>query len=135
MSLQNKSSAYNAEYESGVLLIRVGDEIDHHSAKYVREEIDRDLFYYRPATLILELGGVCFMDSSGLGLILGRYTKIKELGGSMRLLNPTKEVIRLLDLAGAKKLFPIDYSADGSVKGILKPDDILNTTRERRNNS
>ena len=125
ISIRGKASAYSAEYESGVLLIRLSGEIDHHSAKSVREDIDRDLFYYRPATLVLDLGGICFMDSAGLGLILGRYTKIRELGGSMRLLNPTKEIVRLLELAGAKKMFPVDYSESGTVKGILKPDDFI----------
>nr|MBQ4317722.1 anti-sigma factor antagonist [Clostridia bacterium] len=122
MSTRSKPTGYSAEYESGVLLIRLNGEIDHHSAKEVRENIDRELFYYRPATLILDLGSIGFMDSAGLGLILGRYTKAKELGGTVRLLNPTPAIVKLLELAGALKMFPVDYSAEGKVKGMIKPD-------------
>jgi len=121
MSSKSKPADYSASYESGVLLLRVSGEIDHHSAKDVRESIDRELFYYRPDTLIMDMSSVGFMDSAGLGLILGRYTKIKELGGTLRILNPTDEIRRLLELAGTAKLIPIDYSETGAVKGMIKP--------------
>ena len=132
MSTRSKSTDYSVEFESGVLLIRLKGEIDHHSAKDVRENIDRELFYYRPATLILDLGSISFMDSAGLGLILGRYTKIRELDGTMRLLNPTPAIVKLLELAGALKMFPIDYSAEGKIKGMIKPDKFKNTASDER---
>jgi anti-anti-sigma regulatory factor len=48
------------------------------------------------------------MDSSGLGLILGRYTKVKDLGGEMAIENPSEEILKILRLAGADKLFGLD---------------------------
>ena len=94
-----KPADYSVSYESGVLLIKVSGEIDHHSAKPLRESIDRELFYYRAATVILDLSAISFMDSAGLGLILGRYNRVLELDGTLRLLNPTKEIQRLMELA------------------------------------
>lgn len=89
-------------------------EIDHHSAKSVREEIDHAMYLYRPKILALDLSGISFMDSSGLGLILGRYTKQKALGGKLVLANPTPAIWKLLTLSGADKLCPIER---GTQKG------------------
>ena len=95
------------EYDGGILIVKMSGEIDHHTAKRAREEIDTALYLYRPSTVIIDLWGVGFMDSSGLGLILGRYTKAKELGGRLIVANPTEAVERILNLAGTHKLITI----------------------------
>ena len=95
------------EYDGGILIVKPSGEIDHHSAKSLREEIDTALYLYRPSTVIIDLAGIGFMDSSGLGLILGRYTKAKELGGRLILANPAPSVERILNLAGTHKLITI----------------------------
>lgn len=89
------------------LMITISGDIDHHSAKYIREEIDRAIFYFRPKVSVLDLSGVSFMDSSGLGLILGRYTRMKESGGLLKLLDPSKETTKILYLAGLEKYIPV----------------------------
>ena len=66
-----------------VLSIHVRGEIDHHTASEIRRGIDGVLFEKRPHKLILDLSAVSFMDSSGLGLIMGRYAVMKELDGEM----------------------------------------------------
>ncbi len=121
MSYNKNPAGYTVRYESGVLLIKLCGEVDHHSAKPIREDIDRELFYYRAATVIIDLSEISFMDSAGLGLILGRYTRTKELGGSLRLLNPTPDIVRLLELAGCMSLIPVDYREDSNIRGMMKP--------------
>ena len=96
------------KWANGRLTVLVRGEVDHHSAKGLREEIDHAMYLYRPETLALDLSGVDFMDSSGLGLILGRYTKLQTLGGKLVVTRPTSEIRKLLQLAGAEKLFPIE---------------------------
>lgn len=96
------------KWANGRLTVLVRGEVDHHSAKGLREEIDHAMYLYRPETLALDLSGVDFMDSSGLGLILGRYTKLRTLGGKLVVSRPTPEIRKLLQLAGADKLFPIE---------------------------
>lgn len=86
------------------MIIYLSGEIDHHSAKDIRESVDRLLIMQRPDKLILDLSGVDFMDSSGLGLILGRYRKIKESGGEMYLANVSDRTLRILKMAGVDKL-------------------------------
>ena len=92
------------------LIIRVPGEIDHHSAKAIREEIDRAIFYHRPQTLALVLSEVSFMDSSGLGLILGRLSRIKELGGELVIADPSLQVMKILRLAGLERKIRIERS-------------------------
>ncbi len=98
------------EYDEGILIIKISGDIDHHSAKPLREEIDTNLYLYRASTVILDLAGVDFMDSSGLGLILGRYTKINDLGGRLIIANPDDSVAKILALAGTEKLITIKRS-------------------------
>ena len=96
------------EYSNKTLYVRPIGDIDHHSAKYMREEIDRELYKYQPQTMIIDLSSVDFMDSSGLGLILGRYTKINMLGGVLKVANPSNKIEEILVLAGTDRLIPIE---------------------------
>lgn len=95
-------------YSNKTLYVKLNGDIDHHSAKYIREEIDRDLYKYQPDTVIMELSAVDFMDSSGLGLILGRYTKVNLLGGILKVANPNERIEEILKMAGTDKLIPIE---------------------------
>ena len=96
------------EYSNKTLFVRLSGDIDHHSAKYIREDIDKELYKYQPETMIIDLSSVEFMDSSGLGLILGRYTKINMLGGILKVANPSEKIEEILLLAGVDKLIPIE---------------------------
>ncbi|MBO4217209.1 MAG: anti-sigma factor antagonist [Clostridia bacterium] len=83
-------------------------EIDHCRAVRIREQIDRALYTERPETLELRLGKVDFMDSSGIGLILGRYEKAKAIGCRTVISSPTKRVSRLLTMSGIDKIIKIE---------------------------
>lgn len=96
------------DYSNNTLFVRLYGDVDHHTAKYMREEIDRELYKYNPQTMIIDLEAVDFMDSSGLGLILGRYTKINMLGGMLKVANPSGKIEEILLMAGADKLIPIE---------------------------
>lgn len=94
--------------DNGVLTIYLDGDIDHHSAQSIRARIDTKLFVQRPDKLVLDLSQVHFMDSSGLGLILGRYAKATELGIPCVLVNPNPPIRRILDLAGTERLIKIE---------------------------
>ncbi len=74
-------------------------EIDHDSAQNLRILIDNALISRVPSVLVLDFGGVGFMDSSGLGLILGRQRKARALGCRLRIQHAPKQLLRLLELA------------------------------------
>ncbi len=99
------------------LTVRITGEIDHHSARVIRRKIDESLYYYRPKTVALDLSEVSFMDSSGLGLILGRFTLARELGGVLRIVDPSENVSKVLDLAGTGRLVTIEKT---TLKGCAK---------------
>ena len=79
-------------------------EIDHHTAKTVREEIDRAMESSHARVLALDFSGVGFMDSSGIGLILGRVSRAEELGISVRLCGLSPTLSRLVRMAGIERL-------------------------------
>ena len=107
--------------ESGYFLrIKLYGDIDHHSAVAVRSGIDTLLYRIRPRRLYLDLSGVDFMDSSGLGLIMGRYALIKEIGGDMVVTEPSAGVERVIRLAGLERMVRIERKkvADTSIAAM-----------------
>ena len=71
-------------------------------------QIDDELYKLRPRKLTLDLSRVEFMDSSGLGLILGRFNKASEIGTEFTLLNPADSVRKILDVAGIARVIKIE---------------------------
>ena len=90
--------------EDGILTLKLPGEIDHHSAVGLREEADRLIYLDHPKKLLLDLSGIDFMDSSGLGFIMGRYALVSKLGGSLALLNPNARVSRILSLSALERI-------------------------------
>ena len=90
-----------------ILSIHVRGEIDHHTSSAIRTGIDSTLFEKRPQKLILDLSGVSFMDSSGLGLIMGRYALVKQYGGTLAVLDPSPAVLKIIRLAGMERMVSV----------------------------
>ena len=91
----------------GTLWVTLCGEIDHHSAGALREEIDAALYACTPKTLVLDFSEVSFMDSSGIGLIMGRYRILQPLGGEIILQSPAPHISRILRLAGMERITAI----------------------------
>ena len=89
------------------LVVRVLGDVDHHTSLGLREEIDKQMIAASPRRLVLDLSGTEFMDSAGLGLILGRYRKAREAGCELVLLRPTPAILRILHLAGVDGMLTI----------------------------
>ncbi len=106
MDSQMFSSDFDAE--DGIETVKLRGEIDHHSASVLRRELDTLICVDRPKTLVIDLSAVDFMDSSGLGLIMGRYTLLDGLGGETVLLNPTDRIRKILDLAGFGRICRVE---------------------------
>ena len=83
-------------------------EIDHHRAVQLRSEMDRYLTDRHPQKAVLELSKIDFMDSSGLGLIMGRYALMQRLGGVLTLRNPNPRVVKIFELAGLGRIVEIE---------------------------
>lgn len=106
--------------QGNILTIFLEGDIDHHNARMIRSKIDSKIYIRRPEELILDLSRVSFMDSSGLGLILGRYTKAVELGIVFKVSNPNQQIKKILDLAGTERLIKIENKAYEKNTGDLR---------------
>lgn len=95
------------EEKGETLVVHIGGEIDHHGAVSVRTGIDDVIAAQRPPRVYLELSGVSFMDSSGLGLIMGRFALVKRYGGSFAVLDPSIAVQKMMKLAGMERMISI----------------------------
>ena len=83
----------------GTLAAYLTGEIDHHAAQSLRREIDAQVDSRMPELLTMDFSGVTFMDSSGVGLILGRSRRITGLGGKLSVQNVSPAVKKMLDIA------------------------------------
>lgn len=97
-----------AEYEwSGqVLIIRPEKDLDHHCATQVRKEADERIDKGMVQDLLFDFSGIHFMDSSGIGVIMGRYKKVIFQGGKIACCGVGKEVDRILTVSGLYRIMP-----------------------------
>ena len=89
------------------LVAEICGDIDHHTAKYFRGEIDKAIRSHNPLTLILDYSQVTFMDSSGIGLVMGRYKIMSEMDGEVIVASPPAYIRKVLQLAGIHRLTKI----------------------------
>lgn len=79
-------------------------ELDHHSANQVKKDLDEIIKKYKTSNLILDLKNLSFMDSSGLGVVLGRYKRLKKIGNRMYIKNVNRQVEKVFDVSGIYKI-------------------------------
>ena len=92
------------EYLKKEIRVVLDGEIDHHSASLIRISIDDAIIHKRPQTLILDFSKVSFMDSSGIGVILGRYRTIRDRGGSMYVTHMNPHIARIFHMSGMDRV-------------------------------
>ncbi|MBQ9098357.1 MAG: STAS domain-containing protein [Clostridia bacterium] len=98
---------YEIRARDRLLCVYLYGEIDHHSAVGLREDLDALILRERPKRLVLDLSRIEFMDSAGLGLLMGRYRLMCDLGGEMAVEKPNERVMKILRLAGMERFFEI----------------------------
>ena len=87
-------------------------EIDHHIAAGLRREIDGPVMADPPPLLVLDFGGVTFMDSSGIGLIMGRYKLMQESGGRLLVQTVPRPLKKVMKVSGLDKLGVLEKTED-----------------------
>lgn len=96
------------EIKQDVLCIRLSGELDHHTADVLREQASKAIEENNIHHIVLNLESLTFMDSSGLGVILGRYKQIKQLHGEMVVCAISPSVQRLFDMSGLFKIIRLE---------------------------
>ena len=91
-------------FENEILNCQLEGEIDHHSALPIRLEIDDRIECCRPKLTILDFSDVTFMDSSGIGLVMGRYKLLSEFGGTLDVVGLSSNSYKVMRLAGLDRI-------------------------------
>ncbi|CCJ34236.1 anti-sigma F factor antagonist (spoIIAA-2); anti sigma b factor antagonist RsbV [Caloramator australicus RC3] len=105
------------ERKDDVLIVKLMGELDHHSAEEVRIKIDNKIDETGLNKVIFDFSGVNFMDSSGIGVIIGRYKKVKDFNGKVAIINLRPHIKKIFELGG---IFKIIKEYDNLQKALLE---------------
>jgi stage II sporulation protein AA (anti-sigma F factor antagonist) len=93
--------------EDKLLVFKITDEIDDCNVQKIRRKADYEIERHMPRKVIFDFDSVTFMDSSGIGLIIGRYKFTNMLGGKLEVANLTQNVKKIFEMSGILKLIPV----------------------------
>ena len=93
--------------EDKLLVFKITDEIDDCNVQKIRRKADYEIERYMPRKVVFDFDSVTFMDSAGIGLIIGRYKFTNMLGGKLEVANLTQNVKKIFEMSGILKLIPI----------------------------
>jgi stage II sporulation protein AA (anti-sigma F factor antagonist) len=109
---------FNSRIVDGILVVRLQGELDHHGVEQIRNDIETRLEEIHYQALVLCFADIQFMDSSGLGLILGRYRSVSSRGGKMVLCEVTNPLQKLFDMSGLLKILPVYDTEPAAVSAV-----------------
>ena len=89
------------------LTLKIAEEIDEHTTEKLRRKIDNEITRFLPRKVIFDFSNVTFMDSAGIGMIIGRYKMAKMLGGSLEMVNVSPSIRKIFEMSGVVKICPI----------------------------
>ena len=89
------------------LTIHVPAELDHHNSEQIRNEADRILEMHNIRRIVFDFEKTIFMDSSGIGMMMGRYKNIRLTGGNVLAVRANERIRRILTLSGVYKYIDI----------------------------
>jgi stage II sporulation protein AA (anti-sigma F factor antagonist) len=93
-------------------------ELDHHIAGEVREELDAIITEHSIKNIIFDFKNMKFMDSSGIGVVIGRYKKIAKDGGKVGVINVSTQVKKIFDLSGMNKIIGVYNTYEDAVSSF-----------------
>jgi len=112
------SLSIELEVKQEVLCIRLSGELDHHTADELRSQTVQAIESHDIRHIVLNLEHLSFMDSSGLGVILGRYKQIKQLDGEMVVCAISPPIQRLFDMSGLFKIIRLEPTEENALQRL-----------------
>ncbi|MDD7402357.1 MAG: anti-sigma factor antagonist [Butyribacter sp.] len=106
------------EVQNHCLIFYISDDLDHYAVTGIREQSDKLIEREHIRHIIFDFSGVGFMDSSGIGLIMGRYKKVMFLGGKAAVTNVGKTVDRIFQLSGLYKIIEKYPTIPEAIEGL-----------------
>jgi stage II sporulation protein AA (anti-sigma F factor antagonist) len=93
--------------EEKELVVELTEEIDHHTSEKIRTRVDYEIGRFMPKKVIFDLDKVNFMDSAGIGLIIGRFKQTKIYGGELEIRNVSPKLKRIFSMSGIEKIVQV----------------------------
>lgn len=90
-----------------LLNLEIDEEIDHHKAEILRRNADYEIQRRNPKRVILDFNNVYFMDSAGIGMVIGRYKTASMIGAKIEMKNVKPNIRKIFDMTGVLKIIPI----------------------------
>lgn len=98
------------------LIAHMIGEIDHHSSEYIKDKIEKTFLNINAKNLIFDFEKVSFMDSSGVGMIIGRYKWIKTLDGLVAISCVNQTIDRIFSVSGLYKIIPVHQTIEQALE-------------------
>ena len=95
-----------------LLWLQITEEIDHHTTEEIRRKADYEITRYMPRKVIFDFNQVTFMDSAGIGMLIGRYKVAKMLGSNIEMINVKPSIKKIFEMSGVLKIIPICNEVD-----------------------
>ncbi len=92
--------------EDKLLVFKIIDEIDDYSVQKIRRRADYEIERYMPKKVVFDFNSVTFMDSAGIGMLIGRYKFANMIGAKLEVANLTQSVKKIFEMSGILKLIP-----------------------------
>ncbi len=108
------------EIRNRCLIIKLQEELDHHNAIQVREKADKLIDRNNIKHIIFDFSGAVFMDSAGIGVVMGRYKKVIFIGGKAAVANVNSTVDRIFKLSGLYKIIEKYDSVEAALNKLQK---------------
>jgi len=106
------------EISQRCLIIRLNDELDHHNAVQIREKADKLIERNNIKHIIFDFSGTDFMDSAGIGVIMGRYKKMVFIGGKIAVANVGSAIDRIFRLSGLYKIIEKYDTVESAIQNL-----------------
>ena len=97
---------------NGNLVVKIRGEIDHHSAQGIKQAVMDEFARAAARNIVFDFAHVSFMDSSGIGMVIGRYKELSKLGGRVFAINIGADIGRIFEISGLKRIVPCFSSLD-----------------------
>lgn len=93
--------------EDKLLTFKLTEDIDQHTVEKVRRKMDNEIERYIPRKVVFDFSDISFMDSAGIGMVLGRYKLTKMLDGNLEIVNVNKSMKKIFDMSGVSRIITI----------------------------
>lgn len=106
--------------EKRTIIIKVTGELDHHMAAKIKDEADKKMRSTNAVNVIFDLSEMTFMDSAGLGVMMGRYKKARTLGGKTAVYGTNAQTLRIIKMSGMDRVIKIVPCLEKAIRYVEK---------------